>query len=587
MSEPKQLLERAHAAATRVVPDPDGYERFLGYRDRRRRNQRLAAGGVALALALAAAGTAFSVLRAGDASRIGDSGVVIEVPDVSGPCGPADPCWDTDMFVVRPDGTDVTRLGYDADRDFAFSWSPDGERIAFYHAVGVEDGGRFDADADIYTMAADGSDVRRLTDHPGLDVFPVYSPDGSKIAFTRSDRAGVVDVYVMDADGGNVVPITEFDDEGLDDYHPTWSPDGERIAFVRGEVPPGAGGELWVIDADGSNARLLLEDPLVHFPAWSPDGTRIAVGTGDWPEVEVRILDLETGGLTDVGEGYRPVWAPDSSRLAISMPEGRGIVILDLALPGGRLIVQPTGEAAAWSPDGQWIAFNAPGLTATGSADDPPGIGQALAGFRDDGTPFLVVRHEDGSLTAVEAISPHVATGGIRKLLGWCASSQTFDDPFHGSRFDGYGRYLNGPAPTGLVRFDLEIVEEIPRFRLGDALAPLPRETGGDAPAGPLCLDTDVTPLVMPDVAASGLTPADLAATAPPEGSRWLVEGTLSLEPDGTALLCAEVQATTCLGGAPVEGPSIDGGDPLVVPGRWLVLVRNGTLVDPIRTVRP
>jgi hypothetical protein len=338
-----------------------------------------------------------------------------------------------------------------------------------------------------------------------------------------------------------------------------------------------------VIEGDGSNAEPLLDEPLVNVPKWSPDGSRIAFTVGAWPEVRVQILDLESEIVTDLGIGHTPVWSPDASRLVVSFPEDRGFAIVDLDRPDRRQIVHATGWATGWSPDGEWIVFNDAGLTATSPAEEPPGVGQALAGFRNDGTPFLVVRHEDGSLTAVEAISPHVATGGIRKLLGWCASSQTFDDPFHGSRFDGYGRYLNGPAPTGLVRFDLEIVEEIPGFRLGDALAPLPRETGGDAPAGPLCLDTDVTPLVMPDVAASGLTPADLAATAPPEGSRWLVEGTLSLEPDGTALLCAEVQATTCLAGAPVEGPSIDGGDPLVVPGRWLVLVRDGTLVDPIR----
>jgi Tol biopolymer transport system component len=348
MPDVKQLLEHAMETATRASQPTDDFDLFLLYRERRHRNQRLAAGGVALVLVVAVIGSALALLRTSDERRPGAGGVVPIDPGINQACGSNDACWDADVFTMNVDGTHVTRLGLDAARDFGYSWSPDGQRIALYRGVGVDGGGRFDADWDILTMAADGSDVRRLTDDPALDLFPVYSPDGSKIAFT-SDRAGTVDIWVMDADGSNLVQLTQFENDSLDDYHPTWSPDGEQIAFVRGKVPPGADGKLWVIDADGSNGHVLLDTPLVFFPRWSSDGTRIAFVTGDWPEVRVGVLDLATGTVTDVVAGNLPQWSPDSTRLLVSIIEGSGgFGIVDLDAPnrlqvlhdgvGGRLV---------------------------------------------------------------------------------------------------------------------------------------------------------------------------------------------------------------------------------------------------------
>ena len=117
-------------------------------------------------------------------------------------------------------------------------------------------------------MDADGSNPTRLTDNPGLDADPAWSPDGTKIAFA-SFRDGNQEVYVMDADGSNPTRLT---DNPASDIVPAWSPDGTKIAFAsRRDGNP----EVYVMDADGSNPTRLTDNPTFDgVPAWSPDGTQ-------------------------------------------------------------------------------------------------------------------------------------------------------------------------------------------------------------------------------------------------------------------------------------------------------------------------
>jgi hypothetical protein len=218
-----------------------------------------------------------------------------------------------------------------------------------------------------------------------------------------------------------------------------------------------------------------------------------------------------------------------------------------------------------------------------------PAPGEAAAGFLEDGTPVLAVAHPDGRVTAVEAISPHQAWG-IKSLLGWCPSSRTFDDPFHGSKFDEYGHYLLGPAPTGLVRLGVQTVPgSPPRIELGPPREPLPRSAGGSAPRGSFCAGPTLeeTGLLLPDVAESRLTPRGLVALAPPQGSRWSILAVLIAGTDVPARLCATAPGGGgCTAGSPVTGISpslLPDGPALHIPGVWLVLVRGNALANPIR----
>ena len=114
-------------------------------------------------------------------------------------------------------------------------------------------------------MNIDGSNLTRLTQSDDNDSGPVWSPDGTKIAFS-SLRDGNFEVYVMNADGSN--PINLTNDEEARDTAPSWSADGSRIVFIS--YRNGSRG-IYVINADGSNVVNLVDD-MGKFAtaAWSP-----------------------------------------------------------------------------------------------------------------------------------------------------------------------------------------------------------------------------------------------------------------------------------------------------------------------------
>src|SRR5438094_3798351 len=140
-------------------------------------------------------------------------------------------------------------------------------RIAFVSREG-------NAQSDIYTMNPDGSDRQQLTFSQEYEAEPVWSPDGTKIAFARYNN-GFSEIFVMNADGSDQRRLTQ----SRSDYSPTWSPDGMKIAFWRIDRTMPSSRGIFVMNADGSDQRAVAStsDLWEPAPAWSPDGLKFAV----------------------------------------------------------------------------------------------------------------------------------------------------------------------------------------------------------------------------------------------------------------------------------------------------------------------
>ena len=117
---------------------------------------------------------------------------------------------------MNQDGSDQRNITNHASEDYDPIWSPDGSRIAF---VSNRDG-----DTDIFIIHNDGSSPTNITSSFGSDLNPAWSPDGKSIAFT-SNRSGQFEIYVTEIDGSTVSPVSQ---NGAREY--SWSPDGDKIA---------------------------------------------------------------------------------------------------------------------------------------------------------------------------------------------------------------------------------------------------------------------------------------------------------------------------------------------------------------------
>ncbi|HUI08762.1 MAG TPA: hypothetical protein VL221_00470 [Bacteroidota bacterium] len=267
------------------------------------------------------------------------------------------------LFMVNPDGTDLRQLTTGPFNNHNGYWSSDASRIAFNSSENGSTGGEF-----VFVMDSDGKHRHSLD---VIGVVKGWSRDNTRIVFVSCplcEGGGDLSSYicVVNADGTGFRQLTTSPGDVLvNDDDACFSADGMKIYFDSNRgLPPQSGGEIYVVNADGSGLRRLTYfNRYSGSPAVSPDGKMLAFWSGntDWPLSGIYTMNTDTTALRLViadlpNEVYTgPRWSPDGSRFVIrayppASSDIGSLCVLDASGNGLRTIVNSlTFDGLDWS----------------------------------------------------------------------------------------------------------------------------------------------------------------------------------------------------------------------------------------------
>jgi Tol biopolymer transport system component len=189
------------------------------------------------------------------------------------------------------------------------------------------------------------------------DSAPQYAPEGKRITF-RSDRSGRFEIWACEADGSNLVQLTNFN--GPQTGSPSWSPDGRQIAF---DARPEGNPDIFVISAEGGRPRRLTEDPAEEIaPCWSRDGRWIYFESNRSGSMQIWKMPADGGEARQLTNGGGSVAHESLDGRFLYYTRGRNVAgIWRVPVEGGeeKLVLDKhkSGYWSAWTVVEQGIYF--------------------------------------------------------------------------------------------------------------------------------------------------------------------------------------------------------------------------------------
>jgi len=214
---------------------------------------------------------------------------------------------------------------------------------------------------DIWTMPIGGGRGKQITSGPSIDMWPRFSPDGTKLAYF-SNKSGNNDIYILDLKSGGTMRVTKH---AANDHFQNWSPDGRKLVFTSERS---GNKDIWLLELDSGLATQLTK----HVgsdddPTFSADGSLIAFDSGRAGSQAIYVMNADGSGVRRVTSGTAffqvPSFSPDGRMIVYEgyRPTSSGSAGLYVTYTNGGPTAQIStdGQTAHWSPAGDYIYFHA------------------------------------------------------------------------------------------------------------------------------------------------------------------------------------------------------------------------------------